>query len=50
MKVTEKIKSLFQRRPPTAEELSARAEAESKRDQIRQENVVKSSVDRIPPF
>jgi hypothetical protein len=51
MKITEKIKSLFQGRPPTEEELAARAEAESERDQIRQEVGGKSQVDhQIPPF
>jgi hypothetical protein len=29
MKISDKIKNLFQRRPPTAEELAARAEAKS---------------------
>jgi hypothetical protein len=50
MKISEKIKDLFQRRPPTEEELAARAEVESERDQIRQEVGQKSQVDHIPPF
>jgi hypothetical protein len=37
MKIGEKIKSLFQRRPPTEEELGAHAEAESERERIRTE-------------
>ena len=50
MKIGEKIKSLFQRRPPTEEELAARAAVKSERDEIRQEVAVKSQVDHIPPF
>ncbi|MGZ4332820.1 MAG: hypothetical protein ACXVRK_04800 [Gaiellaceae bacterium] len=58
MKISERIKSLFRRQPPTAEELAARAEAESARDQIREsEAVVKPQVDArlgggdfTPPF
>jgi hypothetical protein len=45
-----KVKDLFQHRPPTEEELAARAEVESERDQIRQEVGQKSQVDHIPPF
>jgi hypothetical protein len=46
MKISDKIKSLVQRRPPTEEELAARAEAESIREQIRQEEASqKSAVD-----
>jgi hypothetical protein len=48
MKISEKIKDLFQHRPPTEEELAARAEVESERDQIRQEVGQKSQVDHIP--
>jgi hypothetical protein len=36
MKISERVKTLFRRQPPTAEELAARAEAESVRDQIRE--------------
>ncbi len=51
MNITEKIKTLFQGRPPTEQELAARAEAESERDQIRQEAGIKSQVDhQVPPF
>jgi hypothetical protein len=35
MEISEKIKSLFQRRSPTAEELAARAEAKSELGQIK---------------
>jgi hypothetical protein len=35
MKISDKIKNLFQRRPPTAEELAARAEAKSERAQMK---------------
>jgi hypothetical protein len=35
MKISDKIKSLFQRRPPTAEQLAARAEAKSELGQIK---------------
>jgi hypothetical protein len=37
MNIAEKIKSLFRRKPPTDEELSARAEAEKERGKIREE-------------
>ncbi len=37
MTISEKIKGLFQRRPLTKEELAARAEADSTREQARQE-------------
>jgi hypothetical protein len=37
MKISDSIKSLFRRRPLSAEELAARAEAETEREQIRQE-------------
>jgi len=37
MKIGEKIKSMFSREPPTEEELAARAEAETAREQIREE-------------
>lgn len=50
MKISEKIKSLFRRRPPTEEERAARAAAESERDQVRQDVGGKAQVDRIPPF
>jgi hypothetical protein len=58
MKISERIKSLFRRQPPTAEELAARAEAESMRDQIREnEAVLRPLVDErlgsgtfTPPF
>jgi hypothetical protein len=58
MKVSERVKSLFRRQPPTAEELAARAEAESVRDQIREnEAVLKPQIDErlgggnfTPPF
>jgi hypothetical protein len=35
MKISDKIKSLFQRRPPAAEQLAARAEAKSELGQIK---------------
>jgi hypothetical protein len=35
MKITEKIKSLIRRQPPTEEELSARADADRERDEAR---------------
>jgi hypothetical protein len=34
MKIRDKVKSLFRKRPPTEEELAARAEAESLREQL----------------
>ena len=40
MKIGERIKQLFRRQPPTAEELAARAEAESMRDRLRQDEAV----------
>jgi len=40
MKISERIKSLFRRQPLTAEELAARAEAETIRDQPREDPVV----------
>jgi hypothetical protein len=40
MKISERIKGLLGRQPPTAEELAARAEAESIRDQIREDEAV----------
>ena len=46
MKITERITSLFRRQPATAEELAARAEADSVRDEIREnEAVLKPQVD-----
>jgi hypothetical protein len=50
LKISERIKSLFRRPPPTAEELAARAEAESMRSQIRHdEAVLRNQVEgRIP--
>ena len=58
MKIRERIKSLFRRQPTTAEELAARAEAESAREQLRQDLAVLESeidarrmVDNLgPPF
>jgi hypothetical protein len=35
MKITEKIKSLIRRQPPTEEELAARADADRDRDEAR---------------
>jgi hypothetical protein len=35
MKITEKIKSLLRRQPPTEEELAARAEADKEREDAR---------------
>ena len=40
MTISDSIRSLFRRRPLTAEELAARAEAESQREQIRQEKAL----------
>ena len=37
MKIVDKIKSLFSRRPPTAEEITARTKAEVLREQVREE-------------
>jgi DNA-binding ferritin-like protein len=50
LKISERIKSLSRRPPPTAEELAARAEAESMRSQIRHdEAVLRNQVEgRIP--
>ena len=46
LKISEKMKSLFRRQPPTAEEFAARAEVQSERDQIREdEAVVKGELD-----
>ena len=42
MRISERIKSLFRREPPTAEELAARAEAERLRDQIREDEALVS--------
>jgi hypothetical protein len=58
MKISQRIKSLYRRQPPTGEELAARAEAESLRDQIREnEAVLKPQIDErlgggnfTPPF
>jgi hypothetical protein len=35
MKITEKIKSLIRRQPPTEDELAARADADRERDEAR---------------
>jgi hypothetical protein len=46
VKVGERIKSLFRRQPPplpTAEELAARAEAESLQEQFQREKTVRQS-------
>jgi hypothetical protein len=43
MRISERIKSLFRRQPPTADELAARTEAERVRDQFRQEKAVLKS-------
>jgi hypothetical protein len=46
MKITARIESLFRRQPATAEELAARAEADSVRDEIREnEAVMRPQVD-----
>jgi hypothetical protein len=46
MKLGERLKNLFRRQTPTAEELAAHAEAESVRDQIREnESVLRPQVD-----
>jgi hypothetical protein len=37
MKIVEKIKSWFSRRPPTGEEIAARTEAKVLREQVREE-------------
>jgi hypothetical protein len=37
MKLRDKVKNLFRRRPLTEEELAARAEAESLREQLREQ-------------
>jgi hypothetical protein len=50
MKISEKIRSLFRRRPPaTEEQRAARAKAESERDQIRQESEIRRDT-QVPPF
>ena len=40
MSISDSIRSLFRRRPLTAEEVAARAEAEREREQIRQEKAL----------
>jgi len=51
VKLTEKIKTLFRRRPLTEEERAARAEAESIREQSFQEGVGHGSAhDTNQPF
>jgi len=49
MKIGEKIKSLFRRRPPTEEERAARAEAESERERIRTEFGNERNPTQLPP-
>jgi hypothetical protein len=49
LKINDKIKSLFQRRPPTEEEVAARAEARSELDQIRTEVATHANPTEIPP-
>jgi hypothetical protein len=49
MKISKKVRSLFQRRPPNLEERTARAKAESQRDQIRQESEIRRDT-QVPPF
>jgi hypothetical protein len=49
VKISEKIRGLFQRRPPTEEERAARVKAESERDQIRQESEIRRDT-QVPPF
>jgi hypothetical protein len=49
LKISEKIRRLFQRRPPTEEERAARVKAESERDQIRQESEIRRDT-QVPPF
>ena len=43
MTIGDSIKSLFRRRPLTAEEVVARAEAETERERIRQEEALHKS-------
>jgi hypothetical protein len=58
VKISERIKRLFRREPPpppTAEELAARAEAESVLEQFEQERAVRQSETQsrqgmLPPF
>lgn len=46
MEISKRLKGLFRRQPLTAEELAARTEAESMREQIRQdEAVLKNQID-----
>jgi hypothetical protein len=49
VKISEKIRGLFQRRPPTEEERAARVKAESERDQIRQESEIRRDT-QVSPF
>jgi hypothetical protein len=49
MKISDKIRSLVQRQPPTEEELVARAEAESERERIRTEFGNERNPTQVPP-
>jgi hypothetical protein len=49
MKISDKIKSLFQRRPPTEEELAARAEAKRELEQTRTEVGTHRNPTEVPP-
>ena len=49
MKIADKIKGLFQRRPPTDEELAARDEVASKRERIRTDYGSERNPTQLPP-
>ena len=53
MKIRDKIKSLFRRRPPTEEALAARAEAEIERQKALREatgDTFQADMQNQPPF
>jgi hypothetical protein len=49
MKIADKIKGLFQRQPPTDEELAARAEAEGERERVRTDFGTERNPTQVPP-
>jgi len=53
MKIGDKLKSLFRRRPPTEEELAARAEAAIEREKVLREaagDTFQADMQNQPPF